>query len=99
MKLYYSPTVPPLVWRECIKKIWEVDPLLCTHCGGLMKIVSFIYKRKVVRKILVHLGLFKGQVEKRGPPTAPERYPETIVEPFDDGWSEYDESIIDVQAL
>ncbi len=21
--------IPPLVWRECIKKVWEVDPLLC----------------------------------------------------------------------
>jgi len=41
----------------------------------------------------------RGQVEKRGAPTAPEKYPETIVEPFDAGWSEYDESIIDVQAL
>ncbi|MBU1564516.1 MAG: hypothetical protein KJ630_02680 [Proteobacteria bacterium] len=37
--------VPPLVWRECIKKIWEVDPLLCCHCDALMKIISFIYGR------------------------------------------------------
>jgi len=33
-----------LMWRECIKKIWEVDPLLSPHCGSLMKIVSFIYE-------------------------------------------------------
>jgi hypothetical protein len=24
-------------WRECIKKIWEVDPLLYPNCGGEMK--------------------------------------------------------------
>jgi len=38
---YKTKKVPPLVWRECIKKVWEVDPLFCSHCGGLMKIISF----------------------------------------------------------
>lgn len=34
--------IPPLMWRECIKKVWEVDPLLCGNCGGEMKVISFI---------------------------------------------------------
>ena len=29
--------------------------------------MSFIHGRKVIRKILVHLGLFKGQVDQREP--------------------------------
>lgn len=40
--------IPHLVYRESIKKDWEVDPLLCLYCGGLMKIVGFIYERKVI---------------------------------------------------
>lgn len=54
---FKTKKVPPLMWRECIKKIWEVDPLHCLHCGGLMKIISFIYERKVIKKILDNLGL------------------------------------------
>lgn len=57
--------IPPLVWRECIKKVWEVDPLLCSHCGGLMKIVSFIYEHRVIKKILAHLGLSEEAKSKR----------------------------------
>jgi hypothetical protein len=38
-------------WRECIKKIWEVDPLLCPNCGGEMKIISFIKEASVIRQI------------------------------------------------
>jgi hypothetical protein len=29
-------------WRECIKKLWEVEPLECSKCGGEMKIISFV---------------------------------------------------------
>jgi hypothetical protein len=47
---FKTKKVPPLMWRECIKKIFEVDPLHCPHCGGLMKIISFIYERKVETK-------------------------------------------------
>ena len=88
--------IPPLVWRECIKKVCKVDPLLCNHCGGLMKIVSFIYEHRVIKKILAHLGLLRGEEQKRGPP--PKKCSEVVVEPFDDGWPEYEETFIDVQA-
>jgi hypothetical protein len=46
-------------WREYIKKIWEVDPLLCPNCGGEMKIISFITEASVIRQILEHLNLWK----------------------------------------
>jgi len=35
---------------------------------------------------------------KRGPPAPPEKCSEIVVEPFDDGWPEYEEIVIDVQA-
>jgi hypothetical protein len=28
--------MPSKTWRECIRKIWEVDPLECPKCGGEM---------------------------------------------------------------
>ncbi len=32
-------------WASLVKRVWEVDPLLCPKCGGTMAIVSFIEKR------------------------------------------------------
>jgi hypothetical protein len=51
---------PPLVWRECIKKVWEVDPLLCSGCGGMMKVVSFICERNIFidNELIVCLGKY-----------------------------------------
>ena len=62
-----------------------------------MKIVSFICERKVIGKILEHLGLF--QEQKRGPPQPPKKCPERVVEPCDDSWPEYEKPIIDVQTI
>ena len=54
----YKPRkISPPLWRECIKKIWEVDPLECPHYNAEMKIISFIKERPVIRKILEHLNL------------------------------------------
>lgn len=66
-----------------------------------MKIVSFIYERKVIGKILDHLGLRNTATPRRNrAPPAPEiRAAGTTVEPYDDGWPEYEESFIDVQTL
>jgi len=63
-----------------------------------MKIVSFIYEYSVIKKILVHLGLYQVQEEKRGPPVPPAKCPERFVEPYDDGWPEYEEAFTMVQA-
>jgi len=89
----YKPRrIPPKTWRECIKKIWEVDPLECPKCGCEMKIISFISKsqKEVIRQILEHLGIWEEEI--RPPPTRPP--PEKVIthEPFDDGWPNYDES-------
>jgi hypothetical protein len=94
---FRTKKIPPLVWCECIKKVWEVDPLLCSHCGGSM-MVSFIYEHRVIKKILSHLGLLRGAEQKRGPPP-PKKCSEVVVKPFDDGWPEYVEAFVDVQTL
>ena len=40
-----------------IKKVYEVDPLLCPSCGGQMSIIAFIEDYKVIDKIIDHLKL------------------------------------------
>ncbi len=33
---YQPKSVPSLTWRECIKKIWKADPLICPKCFPLV---------------------------------------------------------------
>jgi hypothetical protein len=44
-------------WAALIRKIYEVDPLICPKCGAKMKIVSSIEDDITIHKILPHLGL------------------------------------------
>jgi hypothetical protein len=44
-------------WARLIKKIYEVDPLICPECSGPLRIMSFIEEGEVNRKILEHLRL------------------------------------------
>ncbi len=96
----YKPRrIPSKTWRDCIKKIWEVDPLECPKCHAEMKIISFISKAQpeVIRKILEHLDLWEERI--RPPPNPPSFPPheEAITdEPFDDGWPGYEEPFITV---
>jgi hypothetical protein len=53
-------------WSRLIQKIYEVDPLICPKCKGVMRIISFIEDRQVIRDILMHLGLWL--VRSRPPP-------------------------------
>jgi hypothetical protein len=55
-------------WRELIKRVYEVDPLVCPRCHAEMRIIAFIIDHAVVDKILRHLER-KGEVAReRGPP-------------------------------
>lgn len=82
--------IPSRTWRECIKKVWEVDPLICAKCGGEMRIVSFIDEAQVIRKILEHLGLWRDRPSGKPPPEFQDR-DDTTYQPFDDGWGRYEE--------
>jgi hypothetical protein len=85
--------IPSKTWRECIKKVWEVDPLECIHCGAEMKIVSFINEAPVIEKILKHLQLWR--TEHPGKPPPDNLFEEMIdYQPFDDGWGNYEEPSI-----
>jgi len=80
---YKPKRIPQLMWRECIKKIWGVDPLTCPKCTGEMKIISFIYQRKVIEKILTHLNIFKEMKNQRAPPRVEPEYTEPVIVLFD----------------
>lgn len=57
-------------WAALIKRVYEMDPLLCPKCGGTMKIIAFIEKHDqadVIEKILKHCGLWDRPVS-RAPP-------------------------------
>jgi hypothetical protein len=54
-------------WARLIKKIYEVDPLICPKCGGKMRIIAFIEDYKVIRKILDYLGIFEFKRDRPPP--------------------------------
>ncbi len=49
-----------------IRKVYEVDPLICPSCGGQMKIISFIEDPTTIDKIIHYLKL--GFQAERPPP-------------------------------
>jgi len=42
-------------WANLIRRVYEVDPLVCPRCGGEMHVVSFITEPALIRRILDHL--------------------------------------------
>jgi transposase len=40
-----------------IRKVYEIDPMICPKCGGLMKVVAFITDYRAVDRIIDHLKL------------------------------------------
>jgi hypothetical protein len=62
-------------WAMLIKRVYEVDPLECPHCGGTMKIIGFIERRQheVIERILRHCGLWEGPIRTLASARAPPR--------------------------
>lgn len=63
-------------WAQLIRQVFEVDPMQCPVCGGKMKVISIIYKKDVVQKILEHLNLWEQDL-------SPPEYERWIYEPYD----------------
>jgi len=56
-------------WAQLIKRIYEVDPIVCPSCGSVMKVIAFISEHDVVDAILRHLAKTEAR-SPRGPPGA-----------------------------
>ena len=46
-----------LTWAALIKKVYEIDPLLCPFCGATMKIIAFITEHPTVAHVLEHIQM------------------------------------------
>jgi hypothetical protein len=49
--------VPSKGWAAMIRKVYEVDPMVCPNCGGTLKIIAFITEFGAVDRIIDHLKL------------------------------------------
>ena len=49
--------IPVKGWAAMIRKVYEVDPMLCPKCGGQMKVIAFLADHAVVDRIIDHLKL------------------------------------------
>jgi len=58
--------IPSGGWAEMIRKVYDVDPMVCPQCGGQMKVISFLTDYAVVDRIIDHLKLTF--VAERPPP-------------------------------
>jgi hypothetical protein len=42
-------------WANLIRRVCEVDPLVCPRCGSEMRVVGFITEQSVIKRILDHI--------------------------------------------
>ena len=63
-------------WARLIQKIYQIDPLLCPKCLGSMKVISFIEDDALIKKILIHLGLW--ETRNHDPPKSNDTHIPTI---------------------
>jgi hypothetical protein len=52
-----------LSWASLFRRVWREDVLVCSRCGGELRLVAVIEDPAVIERILKHVGLWK-----RGPP-------------------------------
>jgi len=70
-----APTEATRRWAALLRQIVEVDPLVCPHCAGAMRIVACITQAAVIDQILTHLrtraaaGAAGARSEARSPPS------------------------------
>ena len=59
-------------WARLLRKIFEVDPMICARCGVEMKVISVVTSPKTIDRILAHVKSGKGHdpFEARAPPSS-----------------------------
>ena len=55
-----------------------------------MRVISFLYQRQMIRKILERLKIYEGK-KQRAPPLKKTQVKEVESVSFDDGWPDYEE--------
>jgi hypothetical protein len=64
-------------WAKLIRKVYEVDPLLCPKCGAQMRVIALIEDHAVIERILSWLGLWD-PLPACGPSPPDERAPPAL---------------------
>ena len=57
-------------WAELIRRVYEVDPLVCPRCGSEMRVIGFITQPALIDRILDHLR--RRDKIPRPPPLSPQ---------------------------
>jgi hypothetical protein len=57
-------------WANLIRRVYEVDPLVCPRCGAEMRVIGFITESSVIKRILGHLRK-RDRVSRPPPPLQP----------------------------
>lgn len=52
-----TPVRPRFLWAELMRRVFEIDVLVCPSCGGRMKPIAEITDRRIARRMLEHVGL------------------------------------------
>ncbi len=65
-------------WARLLRKVYEIDPLLCSYCGGEVRIVAFVTKLSSIRRLLAGIQAEPQEPEPlaHSPPA-----PELVYEP------------------
>jgi ribosomal protein S27E len=64
-----------MTWAQRLKRVFNIDVKICTHCGGSVKVIACIEDQQVIDKILSHLR------KKDGLPSPPDVLPEARAPP------------------
>lgn len=87
----YQPLrIPSAKWRELVKRVWEVDPLLCPKCQRDMRIVALIDDQQVIARLRRHLGLWQQGMHVSSARASPEIADRVIAPWLDDPFPDYD---------
>src|SRR5262249_28356148 len=74
----FSPAWRPrLPWAQLLKRVFEIDVLVCAECGGKMRVFAFLTDPEITHAILAHLNLAFAAPQK-WPARAP---PEMLADP------------------
>lgn len=66
-------------WAQLLRRAYEIDPLVCPRCRGVMRIVSFITEGQAIRRILAHIGdSARRATQDRAPPLAAAPAPDSL---------------------
>ena len=70
-----------MTWAERLKRVFNIDITICSHCGGAVRIIACIEDPSVIKKILAHLDA------KSGGPTTVNQIPEPRAPPQESLWA------------